>query len=982
MLAITRQDAAVTISARGALAASASPQLRARRALALLFGALLAALATLAVVTLPGATEPHAHAVASPGSLASRPATRLPVDLAASASASIGASERSFWPVRQGRQLRAQGGGIESTFSASGAVLRVGTGSVGLSLVGVGRGGRVERVGTAQPTATANQVDYRYGPTSELFRNGPYGLEQAFTLLKRPQAGAGSLVLTLGVRGSLSAHQSGSQILFSGAGREALLRYGGLNAWDASGRRLASAMSVSGGRLQIVVNDKQARYPLRIDPIFQQGPKLTGAGEVGRGLFGYRVAVSGDGNTALIGGSSDSGGSGAVWVFTRSEGSWTQQGAKLTGGEESGKSRFGSSVALSANGNTALVGGYEDGSGVGAAWVFTRSEGSWTQQGPKLTGGSEVGQGHFGFSAALSSDGNTALIGGGGDNGEVGAAWVFTRSEGSWTQQGAKLKGAGEEGKGHFGFSVALSGNGNTALLGGVGDGSEVGAAWVFTRSEGSWEQQGGKLTGGSEVGKGEFGEGVALSGEGNTALIGGGGDNGEVGAAWVFTRSEGSWAQQGAKLTGGGEVGKGHFGFSVALSGEGDTALIGGGGDNNEVGAAWFFARSGETWEQQGAKLTGTGEVGKGHFGFSAALSADGVTGVLGGLADNSEVGAAWVFVNSPPTAPTVVTGSASSVTSTSATLNATVNPNDETVSDCHFEYGPTIPYEFSVPCATLPGSGSSPVPVSAAVTGLTENATYHFRIVATNALGTSEGHDQTFATAAPPEFGRCVKVAKSVTGNFATATCTSAATPLKHGFEWEPGPPPKSKFTTKNKPATAINLTTTGKQEIVCTEQSGTGDYTGTKTVGSVVMTFAGCEMEGSKCASAGAEEGDLTTNPLEGTLGVEKTSSEGPTKNKIALDLFPAGDTGPVMEFTCGLTAVIVRGSVLAPVKSNSMLLSMTVKYVAKTGKQKPEKFEGQLADVLETAFVERGFIQTGLTLTTVQTNEEKIEINPVV
>src|SRR5262249_45654054 len=158
-----------------------------------------------------------------------------------------------------------------------------------------------------------------------------------------------------------------------------------------------------------------------------------------------------------------------------------------TGGEESGTARFGSSVALSADGNTALVGGYEDGSGVGAAWVFARSEGSWTQQGPKLTGAGEVGQGHFGFSAALSSGGNAALIGAGSDNGEVGAAWVFTRSEGNWTQQGAKLTGAGEEGKGHFGFSVALSGDSNTALVGGVADNAEVGAAWVFTRSEGTW---------------------------------------------------------------------------------------------------------------------------------------------------------------------------------------------------------------------------------------------------------------------------------------------------------------------------------------------------------------------------------------------------------------------------------------------------------------------------------------------------------------
>ena len=135
------------------------------------------------------------------------------------------------------------------------------------------------------------------------------------------------------------------------------------------------------------------------------------------------------------------------------------------------------------------------------------------------------------------------------------------------------------------------------------------GAAWVFTRSGSTWTQQGEKLTGSGESGNGEFGDSVALSSEGNTALIGGRGDNGDLGAAWVFTRSGSSWTQQGEKLTGGGESGKGEFGVSVALSSDGNTALIGGSGDNSDHGAAWVFTRSGSTWTQQGEKLTGGGE-------------------------------------------------------------------------------------------------------------------------------------------------------------------------------------------------------------------------------------------------------------------------------------------------------------------------------------------------------------------------------------
>ena len=128
-------------------------------------------------------------------------------------------------------------------------------------------------------------------------------------------------------------------------------------------------------------------------------------------------------------------------------------------------------------------------------------------------------------------------------------------------------------------------------------------------------------------------------------------------------------------------------------------------------------------------------------------------------------------------PEAPTAVTGAASAVTQSSATLNATVNPNGQTVTDCHFNYGTTTAYESSAPCSKLPGSGTEPVAVSAPVSGLSANTTYHFQVVATNATGTSEGADQAFTTANPPEFGRCVKVAKGVKGKYSNSTCTSPA-------------------------------------------------------------------------------------------------------------------------------------------------------------------------------------------------------------
>jgi hypothetical protein len=383
----------------------------------------------------------------------------------------------------------------------------------------------------------------------------------------------------------------------------------------------------------------------------QQGAKLVGTGSVGAAVQGCSVAVSADGDTAVVGGYWDNNHTGAAWVFTRSGGVWTQQGGKLVGTGAVGMYiEQGTSVAISDDGNTAIVGGPGD-SPLGAAWVFTRSGGVWTQQGSKLVGTGAVSPSPQGSSVAISGDGDTAILGAYGDDGNNGAAWVFTRSGGVWTQQGSKLIGTGAVGASEQGSSVALSANGNTAVVGGPNDNAAIGAAWVFTRSSGVWTQQGGKLVGAGFVGSAApilQGYSVAISGDGDTAVVGGPGDSSSVGAAWVFTRSGGVWTQQGGKLVGTYLVGGVGEGLSVGVSGDGNTAIVGGPGDFS-LGGAWVFTRSGGVWTQLGDKLVGTGAVGMYvHQGTSVAISDDGDTAVLGGTSDNSGVGAAWVFVSS----------------------------------------------------------------------------------------------------------------------------------------------------------------------------------------------------------------------------------------------------------------------------------------------------------------------------------------------
>jgi hypothetical protein len=206
------------------------------------------------------------------------------------------------------------------------------------------------------------------------------------------------------------------------------------------------------------------------------------------------------------------------------------------------------------------------------------------QQWPKLVGTGAVGSTNQGMSVALSADGNTAIVGGPGDNpwdrsvpfglGAAGAAWVFTRSGGVWTQQGNKLIGTGAVAR--QGTSVALSTDGNVAIVGGLAE--DGGVALVFTRSGGHWTQD-KKLVGPGAVGKST--PSVALSADGNIVMVGGSNDNGGVGAAWVFTRG-GDYRTHDKNLVG------------TAPSASADGSMVGRSNDKGGVGVATVLTRSG----------------------------------------------------------------------------------------------------------------------------------------------------------------------------------------------------------------------------------------------------------------------------------------------------------------------------------------------------------------------------------------------------
>ena len=174
---------------------------------------------------------------------------------------------------------------------------------------------------------------------------------------------------------------------------------------------------------------------------------------------------------------------------------------------------------------------------------------------------------------SISATGEYALIGAPNDKEGIGAAWVFFRESGrtTWAQQGAKLVAkAGEEtGNGAFGYSVSIAATkGEYALIGAPADKEGAGAAWVFLRTGTAWAQQGEKkiAKSGEETATGEFGKSVAIAGAGENAVIGAPGDEEGLGGAFAFLRTGTSWAQQGAKLVAKAEkeTATGEFGASV----------------------------------------------------------------------------------------------------------------------------------------------------------------------------------------------------------------------------------------------------------------------------------------------------------------------------------------------------------------------------------------------------------------------------------
>jgi hypothetical protein len=245
------------------------------------------------------------------------------------------------------------------------------------------------------------------------------------------------------------------------------------------------------------------------------------------------------------------------------------------------------------------------------------------------------------------------------------------------------------------------------------------------------------------------------------------------------------------------------------------------------------------------------------------------------------------------------------------------------------------------------------------------------------------------------PPEVGRCLKKAG---GPWKDGGCKTPSKPGEEKFEWYPafvgGVPnpepklPKLKYTSENKPETIIQLESVSGSVITAKTQKATGEVTGAKTNIAQNIDFGGVEFKGFKCKSTnppGSGEGDVKVKDLNGNIGIEK-KGETTAKDKAANRFVPKeGGAGAIfVEFSCSVIPVKVRGAVLNPLTSNAMKgfpTPVTVKFTGANGKQKPEKFVGGPKETLESSIEGGPYEQSDQVLTTLQKNEEKLEVSTV-
>ena len=545
-------------------------------------------------------------------------------------------------------------------------------GDLTLRLAAWGFEGQLLEAIPATVFADGERVELRRGSLVEWFVNRPSGLEQGFTVTEAPPGEGDRLRFEMVAAGPLlpSLRADGAAIEMLDAEGTTRLSYGGLLAFDATGRDLEAQFAVLGERIAIGVDAAGAVYPVTIDPtIVNERAKLLAADGAFDDLFGWSVAVSG--TTVVVGayGDDDQGPtSGSAYVFERPAGGWDGthlDSAKLLASDGAAGNQFGYTVAIS--GTTVVVGApYLDdarGADSGSAYVFEKPVGGWAGslvESAKLLASDGAAGDQFGYSVSIS--GTTAVVGAylDDDRGDdSGSAYVFEKPVGGWAgtvQESAKLLASDAALSELFGYSVSISGT--SAVVGAILFNASLnfGSAYVFEKPAGGWigiVEESAKLLASDAPAFTYTGFGSAVAISGTTAVVGAFFDEAQSitdsGSVYVFERPSGGWSGtlvQSAKLFASDAAVEDYLGISVAISG---TTVLAGTyfDDDNGVssGSAYVFEKPAGGWPPtllESSKLLASDGAVADQLGFSVAVS--GTTKVAGAILGGA-TGSAYVF-------------------------------------------------------------------------------------------------------------------------------------------------------------------------------------------------------------------------------------------------------------------------------------------------------------------------------------------------
>jgi hypothetical protein len=523
---------------------------------------------------------------------------------------------------------------LTTDFTAAGVQITSGNLRWAMSLRGYGYGDAIKAVAKASPQANQNRVEYRRGPLTEWYENGPAGLEQGFTLAQPPaKHNSDPLTIALTLSGDLTAQPDEAQTALILADRtgKCVLHYSGLSARDTSERSLPVSLEIRGDILLIHVDDTNAHYPVAIDPLVELG-KLTSSDGAAGDDFGWSVAI--DGDTVVVGamekGNDEQG---AAYVFVKPLSGWQSmtQVAELLPSDYPEDGLFGWSVAV--DGDTIAV----TARNAATTYVFVKPALGWTN----MTQTAELFPlpAAYPYAYSVAVQGNTVVVGV--VNGDAqGAAYIFLKPAGGWAgelQPNATLTSTDIDEESEFGHSVAISGE--TIVVGDSGADQYYGAAYLFIKPSTGWANmtQTAKLTASNPSGLSSFGSSVGIS---EKTIVIGAPNFSQPGTVYVFVQPLAGWSD----MTETAQIlpttqSESQFGYFVAISE--NTIVVSGGAGSQPQRAGYVYVKPPTGWattSKYDAEFTNPKSS-------EYCVAINGGTIVAGSVAASNAPGAAFVF-------------------------------------------------------------------------------------------------------------------------------------------------------------------------------------------------------------------------------------------------------------------------------------------------------------------------------------------------